>query len=46
VQIATGKKDRLAPKDWQAAAEEMQTKLEENPAYRLTVQWWLEEEQK
>ncbi len=46
VQVSTGKKDRLASKDWQATAEELQEKLEENPAYRITVQWLLEEEQK
>jgi hypothetical protein len=45
-QVSTGKKDRLASKDWQATAEELRKKLEENPAYRLTVQWLLEEEQK
>jgi hypothetical protein len=46
VQISKGQKDRLASKDWQATAEELREKLEENPAYRLTVQWLLEEEQK
>jgi hypothetical protein len=46
MQVSTGKKDRLASKDWQAIAEELRKQLEENPAYRLTVQWLLEEEQK
>lgn len=45
-QVSTGKKDRLASKDWQETAEELQKKLEENPSYRLTVQWLLEEERK
>src|SRR5262249_9366583 len=46
VQVSTGQKDRLASKDWQATAEELRKKLEENPAYRLTGKWLLEEEQK
>jgi hypothetical protein len=45
VQVGTGKKDRLDSKNWQATAEELGQKLEENPAYRVTVQWLLEEEQ-
>ena len=36
VQVGTGKKDRLTAKDWQATAEELLQKLEENPRYRLT----------
>ncbi len=45
-QVGTGKKDRLASKEWQKTAEELQKKLDENPGYRLTVQWMLEEEPK
>jgi hypothetical protein len=46
VQVSSGNKERLASNDWQATAEELRKKLEENPAYRITVQWLLEEEQK
>ena len=43
-QIGSGKKDRLTSKDWSTTAEELHQKLEENPRYRLTIQWTLEEE--
>jgi hypothetical protein len=43
-QVGTGKKGRLASKQWQETAEELMKKLDENPSYRLTVQWMLEEE--
>jgi hypothetical protein len=44
VWIGTGKEDRLASKDWQVTAEKLQKKLNENPSYRLTVKWLLEEQ--
>jgi hypothetical protein len=43
-QVATGKRDRLTPEDVVAAVEELKKKLAENPRYRLTLQWILEEE--
>jgi hypothetical protein len=43
-QVGTGKKVRVDSQEWQETAEELQKKLEENPGYRLTVQWLLEEE--
>ena len=36
-------KARLSEKDLQGAAEELVRKLRENPRYRLTIQWTLEE---
>jgi hypothetical protein len=43
-QVGTGKKIRLDSQEWQETSEELQKKLDENPGYRLTVQWLLEEE--
>ena len=42
--VATDRKDRLSSKDWSTTAQELQRKLEDNPRYRLTVEWTLEEE--
>jgi hypothetical protein len=43
-QIGTGAKSRLTQQDWSSTAQELNRKLEENPKYRLTIQWTLEEE--
>jgi hypothetical protein len=42
--IGTSRKDRLSSKEWSSTARELQQKLEDNPRYRLTVEWTLEEE--
>src|SRR5262249_37098458 len=44
LQVGTGKKVRLDSQAWQKTAEQLRKKLDENPSYRLTVQWLLEEE--
>jgi len=45
-QVGSGKKDRIGSKEWLKTAEELQKELDENPSYRLTVHWMLEEEPK
>src|SRR5271157_4595166 len=37
--IRSGRKDRLSSKDWSTAAEELRQRLDENPRYRLTIDW-------
>ena len=42
--VSGGEKLRLSREQWSATAEELNQKLKQNPNYRLTVRWTLEEE--
>ena len=41
--MLTDKKTRMTEKEMLGSAEELVRKLRENPRYRLTMQWTLEE---
>ena len=42
--ISTGTKTRITTQEWASTVEELNQKLKDNPKYRLTVSWTLEEE--
>jgi hypothetical protein len=43
-QVGSGRKERLTSSDWSTTSEQLLRKLEENPRYRLTIEWTIEEE--
>jgi hypothetical protein len=42
--VDSDRKERLSSQDWSTTAEQLRRKLEDNPRYRITIEWTIEEE--
>jgi hypothetical protein len=42
--VGSGREERLSSQDWSTTAEQLHRQLEDNPRYRISIEWTIEEE--